>query len=294
MGGTRNPVVVGLDGSTASWGALRWAVRHAALRGLPLRVLHAAGSAGPEAWAAGRSMIAEAVAEARALRPGLTVTGDVIDGQPVTELCAASETAEVVAVAGRGVGGFPGLRLGSVSAHLAAQARGTVAVVHNPEVWLNLTPAAESDLPVLVGSDSSPESERAIAVGFEEAALRGVPLVAIRAWQPPLIAHRGEIRQLHVDRAASDRSAQYAVREAVAAGRAKYPEVKVDTRVVSAGPAAAIVTASDDAQLVVVGSRGHSRITGPRLGTTADQLLRHVQCPIMIVRSGGDQPPAAE
>jgi nucleotide-binding universal stress UspA family protein len=44
------------------------------------------------------------------------------------------------------------------------------------------------------------------------------------------------------------------------------------------------VAASGAAQLVVVGSRGYTRVDGPWLGTTADQLLRHVQCPIMIVR----------
>ncbi len=111
MDGTRRPVVVGVDGSLPGRGALRRAPDHAPQRGRPIREPHAPGSADPELWAAARAMLAEAVAEARALQPGVEVSGKVIDGSPVTELCSASETAPLVVVAGRWIGGFTGLLL---------------------------------------------------------------------------------------------------------------------------------------------------------------------------------------
>jgi nucleotide-binding universal stress UspA family protein len=276
MGDTRNPVVVGVDGSPPSREALGWAANEASSRELPLRVLHAVSSAEPARWTAARAMIAEAVARARALQPGLTVCGEVIDGRATTELCAASDAAELVVVASRGRGGFEGLLLGSVSLRVAMRARSAVAVVQGvSEDGIPVVDGQEDRaLPVLVGVDSSPESEQAIRVGFAEAAARGATLVAIRAWR----------QKPTVDRSTMEIAAQYAVNQALARWRKAFPTVRTETRILTAGAAAALVEASRAAQLVVVGAKGNARHSGPRLGTTTEQLLHHVHCPIMIVR----------
>ena len=78
-----------------------------------------------------------------------------IDGQPVTELCAASETATMVVMANRGAGGFAELLLGSVSSEVAMFARSAVTVVHVSHTVPDRPNTGRSDLPVLVGADSS-------------------------------------------------------------------------------------------------------------------------------------------
>ena len=290
MGGTRNPVVVGVDGSAASHGALRWAADEAAVRGLPLRVLHAVCSAEPECWATARAMIAEAVGRARARQAGITVTGEVIDGQPVTELCAASAAAEMVVLAGRGAGGFEELLLGSVSSQVALHAHSAVTVVHGTDPAADQAPVEHSELPVLVGADSSAESEKAIGVAFAEAAARGVALVAIRAWRSQPVARQAP-QGSKADRSAMEIAAHYAVSEALAGWLPQYPSVKTEIRIVTEGPAAALVAASRAAQLLVVGSKGNASLAGLRLGATTHQLLHHAQCPIIIVRCDEERQP---
>lgn len=285
MEDTRAPVVVGIDGSASSRGALRWAVDEASARGLPLRVLHAARSAEPELWSASRAMIADAVSVARQAHPEVEVSGEVIDGKPVIELCSAAERADLVVVGSRGIGGFAELSLGAVSSQVALHAHSPVTVVHNGEAIAESEPEDLSDLPVLVGADSSHESEKAIGVAFEEASVRGVPLIAIRAWRPPQVAYRGKVRHSTVDRVAIEATAGLTVLQSVNRWRPQYPHVTVETRVEVGSPAGALVAASRSAQLIVVGSRGHSSFAGPRLGATTTQLLHHGCCPVMIVRS---------
>src|SRR4051794_12219230 len=101
-----DPVVVGMDGSTCSIGALRWATDEAAWRQRALRVVHAVGSADPHSYGPGQDLVDEAIVQARAWQPQLEITGLVYDGQPAAELCAESAHAELVVVGSHGRGGF--------------------------------------------------------------------------------------------------------------------------------------------------------------------------------------------
>lgn len=296
MEDTRGPIVVGLDGSQSSRDALRWAAHEAAVRSAPLHALYAAGSAEPELWAAARAMIADAVAEARTLCPDSPVSGDVIDGQPFTELCAASTGADMIVVASRGLGGFDGLLVGSVSCQVALHAGCSVTIVHPsraPGARQGVAPGdpqtspesgAPGEPPVLVGTDSSPESNKAIGVAFREADSHGTGVLAIRAWTPRYVSHRGTVYHSAVNWEQTNKAAQYAITEDLAPWRERYPHVPVETRFVAEGPASALTSASASAQLLVVGSRGHGDFTGPRLGATTYQLLHHARCPVMIIR----------
>ncbi|MBN1171447.1 MAG: universal stress protein [Micromonosporaceae bacterium] len=288
MEGAQYPVVVGIDGSASSRGALRWAAAEASARGLALRIIHAARSAEPELWSAARAMIADAVSTARKAQPGLVVSGDVIDGKPVNELCAASERANLLVVASRGIGGFDGLLLGPVSAQVALHASSAVTIIHGAEAMAESIPDHAAQLPVVVGADSSHESELAIGAAFEEASVREAPVLALRVWRPPLVAYRGKVSHSKVDHRTIEQAAAHTLYESVARWRTKYPDVAVETRVVADSPAGALALASASAQLVVVGSRGHGSYPGPRLGATTSQLIHHARCPVMLVRARSD------
>ena len=132
-------IVVGIDGSTTSCAALRWAVRQAALTG---QAVHAV-----LAWRVPFATSAFAVTgidwegRARALldRSIRTVLdGDetaplsrqVVEGHPVTVLLEAARDAELLVVGCRGQGAFAGMLLGSVSQAVAEHAACPVLVVH--------------------------------------------------------------------------------------------------------------------------------------------------------------------
>ena len=189
-------VVVGTDGSPSSEVAVKWAAREAAMRHVPLTVVHVAPSlevaASTLAWPAGRvpeevleiqenearRVIADAIkvvedSVAGGDRP--EINSELFFGGSVPTLVDLSKEAQLVVVGCRGRTGRHRRLLGSVSTGLIHHAHCPVAVIHD-EVSSSLQSA---QLPVLVGIDGSRASELATAIAFDEASWRGVDLVAL-------------------------------------------------------------------------------------------------------------------
>ncbi|MEU3985934.1 universal stress protein [Streptomyces sp. NPDC026672] len=68
-----------------------------------------------------------------------------------------------------------------------------------------------------------------------------------------------------------------------AARRARGPQV------VEGHPAAALTEAAKDAELLVVGSRGHGAFTGMLLGSVSHHCVHHATCPVLVVRADTDR-----
>jgi nucleotide-binding universal stress UspA family protein len=278
MTGMTQPIVVGLDGSWPSRGALRWALREAGMRRRPLRIVGV--ETDPERLGPTRTAIGDAVVEVRRYAPGLPIEGVVRTGSPAAVLCAESAHAALVVLASRGSGGRAAPALGSVADQVARHADSPVMVVQNGEAWAPIGASLTSARPVMVGIDDSPESYLAVGFAFEEAQARGVAVVAVRGWSPtdppPAAAPP--------DPAAAQRRL---VDEAVTGWQAKYPYVPVRHRVVPAEPVAALLAGARDADLVVVGSRGAGSAgrDGPRqlLGSVGRRLLHHAPCAVVVV-----------
>ena len=138
MPDAHGPVVVGVDGSSSSREALRWAARYAQLAGAELLALIAWHL--PEIYAyTGRDYEEDSRKQLEALllevlgpEPVVQVTSRVVEGRAAGVLIEASQHAAVLVVGTRGRGGFEGMLLGSVSRHCVEHAACPVVVVPLP------------------------------------------------------------------------------------------------------------------------------------------------------------------
>lgn len=192
--GKRLGVVVGVDGSPASNAAVCWAARDAAMRNLPLTVVHVVNTdvatwppmPYPDTWAVwqedeGRKVIAGAVKIAEDSVAGdreLTIKSEIVFSLPVPTMVEMSAEAELMVVGSSGHGALARVLLGSVSSSLVRRASCPVAVIRDEDPMI----PDPLHAPVLVGIDGSPASELATAVAFDEASRRGVELIAVHAW----------------------------------------------------------------------------------------------------------------
>ncbi|NIL43354.1 universal stress protein [Salinispora arenicola] len=285
------PVVVGVDGSAAALDAVRVAVREAEYRQRPLRVVHAfiwplTGAPltpvpGAPVTAGLRNQaeqyVTEAVEQARKIAPDLRITGIVVDGAPTPVLVEEARGAVLTVLGHRGLGGFAGLLLGSVTVQVAARAQSPVMVVRGE---------ARADGPVVVGVDGSELSTKAVAFAFEEADRRDASLVAVHAWLFPTPVGPGDILPLVYDLDAAEGEEERTLAESIAGFADRYPQVPVRHRVVRGSPGRVLVEASKRAQLVVVGAHGRGAFGGLLLGSVSHAVLHHGHSPLVIVRHG--------
>ncbi|MFC6238057.1 universal stress protein [Longivirga aurantiaca] len=129
-------VIVGVDASPASKAALRWAADHAVARGLSLEAVAVWEIPATFGWVgeedldpteAARRGLESVVAEVVGTTPEVEIT--VARGHAALVLVEASERADLLVVGSRGMGGFAGLLLGSVSQHCVQHAHCPVVVV---------------------------------------------------------------------------------------------------------------------------------------------------------------------
>jgi nucleotide-binding universal stress UspA family protein len=281
-------VIVGVDGSAPSWEALRWAVAEAGRRTARLRIIAAYRAPWPgEEIAAGadlvgaalagtESVVAEMMAFARQEQPGIAVNGLAVCGGAVPVLHAAAVNAALLVVGSRGHGGFASLLLGATGLQAATHAPVPVVVVRGR------TDASTG--PIVVGTDGSPGADHAVAMAFEEAALRGCDLVAVRAYHVPTPPWGRDVEPTVYDPDRRRAAAHAALDESITAWREKYPQVEVQTVVTPDDPAEVLIGTSHGAQLLVVGTRGHGGFAGLLLGSVGQKLLYHSHCPVLIAR----------
>jgi nucleotide-binding universal stress UspA family protein len=138
-------IIVGIDGSTHSERALEWAVREAAIRQAPLRVITvfrraiSHWGAGPitdpqdttvamQARQAAQDATDKVLENAGDARP-TSVTVQAFGGLPAEELVNASNDADLIVVGARGAGGFARLHLGSVGSQVVHHAHCPIVII---------------------------------------------------------------------------------------------------------------------------------------------------------------------
>ena len=138
-------IVVGVDGSDGSVHALEFALDEARIRGADVKAVsawHIPVSAYNTGWVPvgvdlsdferiAKSALDKSLVEARAAESGVSVTPILREGQAADVLVAEAREADLLVVGSRGLGGFKGLLLGSVSQQCAHHAACPVAIVPN-------------------------------------------------------------------------------------------------------------------------------------------------------------------
>ncbi|WSN14312.1 universal stress protein [Micromonospora sp. NBC_01699] len=282
------PVVVGVDGSPTGLAAVRLAVDEALRRSRPLRVVHAfvwpklkvSGKPSPAGPPEGglrqqaEQVLAEAVAEARAAAPGLSVTGEVVTGFATAVLVGESTNAALVVIGDHGLGGLTSLLIGSVAVQVTSHATSPVLVARG---------RPDPTGPVVVGIDGSPRSTRAIAFAVDEAALRGTHVVAVHAYRHPVSTQAGDVLPTVHDKQALREDEDRVLAESVAGWRERYPQVEINRQLIPGRAAPALVELSRYAQLVVVGGHGRGALGALLLGSVSQHVLHHAESPVAVV-----------
>lgn len=132
---------------------------------------------------------------------------------------------------------------------------------------------------IVVGVDGSMLSRRALEWAVAEARLRSAVVHVVTAWEYPavVVGMEGTLDTREIE--AGARHGQSAALRRVA-----HDDVDVTSEVVQGGAARVLVDASAQADMLVVGSRGHGGFAGLMLGSVSSQVVHHSMCTVVVVR----------
>jgi nucleotide-binding universal stress UspA family protein len=250
--GVFQDIVVGADGSQEAQRALQLALR---LRGDGARVLALSVAEVHHAWRTGleagdwtrwlRAAAEEVSLECRRELQGVpNSSARVVDGRPedVLLVAARSRQADLIVVGARRGGRAMGLVFGSTATRVARESSCSV-LISRGTVDLERFPQH-----IVVGVDGSAHAADAEAVAL----VLGD-------------SHRADVRRL------------------MATGGNGFDATRaVKAELDARGPVEALVDASRDADLVIVGSRGLRGVAS--LGSVAERVAHKAECPVLIVR----------
>ncbi|MCX6396331.1 MAG: universal stress protein [Propionibacteriales bacterium] len=282
MSPVSSPVLVAFDGSDDATRALHWALDLAERRHQSLSVVVVAldpSSVAPQMRDYEEEFAASAVATARDIikhTRGIEATVSLRYGWVLPVLHEEAERADLLVVGSRGHGLAENHWLGSVSQHLAGHVPCSVAVIRQA-----LNPRARQ---IVVGIDGSLAGGRALTYACDRASITGESILAVYAYRYPTFNTAGlAVLPEDVDTTAVD-AAERMVAELAAGVAIDYPDLELRSTAVIGRPGRVLARLSDDASLVVVGSRGHNTFQQIVLGSVAQETLHRADCSVVVVR----------
>ncbi len=285
-------LLVGVDGTEGSVEALRWAAHEAARRSAPLHVMTCAelpvaveaglignggttGSAMDAIVAEQEAVNQRAVNLARSFGLDIEVSGDTVLGAPAYALVGAAHPDDIIVI---GATSHPGRLtevLGSVATVISHRAHCPVVVVHG-------TDRRDAKIGrIAVGVDGSPCGDHALMWAADEALRCDAELLLVHGWTYPYQGPRsgaGDARDdMKLDAMRMLESCSRRVKE-------RAPTLRVHSIISEQSPAKAIIDAGKEADLLVVGSRGHGGFSALLLGSVSRTVLQHSSAPVVVVR----------
>jgi nucleotide-binding universal stress UspA family protein len=273
-----NEFVVGVDGSDPSRMALRWAAAVAAAAGVSVRAVESwihpysamlpiapvpvsAEQMDEDTLKAITAVVTDTLGSAAAVKI------DVLRGSPAGALLQTVTPDSVLVLGSRGLGGFAGLLLGSVSQECVEYASCPVVVVRTDRT------VGDGDV-ILVGKDGSDGAQRALRWALALASATGAGVRAVYAWRAVESERPPRTEQRLRSRAA----------DAVRDWTQRVGE-EIESDEIEGDPRQVLVTAAERfaPALTVVGRRGAGGLRSMRLGSTANHLVRHSSTNVVVV-----------
>ena len=304
-------IVVGIDQTEFSLGALEWALTRAGgLRLVLARVVDdtivTADYLVTPATIAAAELALSALAESvRDENPGVEVSTVLLRGDPITEL-ARLAMPTVLLVVGTRARTASRLRYAwSVGTRLASIAPGPIAVIPiapGPiaagEVAAVPSAAGErTDAPpagpVVVGTDGSESSAAAVRFAAEEALRAGVPLRLVHAWlEPTLYQDASLVADPDFFHSIEDSHRQ--ILDSVVDGlRVEQPALEVHPELVHRAPAWALLESAQGSSMLVVGNHGLTGFSRLLLGSVSHTVMLNLVSPTVVVKLEAESAPGA-
>ena len=291
-----NPVVVGVDGSYVAIRAARWAAAVAVKLGAALRIVHARPSLGHD--------LTDAIADIRATEMeaqresatailqsarhaaesdfgDLRVATTEVDSPADEALTDLSRTARLIVLGSDEVSLGTAILVGSTT---------TAVATHSicPVVAWRGDATTPTRLPIALGidhdHDHDHDSRVAVTAAFEFADRFDVGIIAVHAWSTRRPAGDVALPSM-IDWNKVENDARRHLSDVLSPWGELYPDVEVAQIVDPDKPRRALLRHSQDAEMIVVGSRGRGLLAGALLGSTGLNLLHHSAIPVMICRS---------
>jgi nucleotide-binding universal stress UspA family protein len=139
---------------------------------------------------------------------------------------------------------------------------------------------------IVVGVDGSKSSRAALQWAYDEATHHDASLTVISTWHPPAMPMTPPYGSIPPEGYVSQpkHDALDLLQKLVADLEERNPPVDVRTAIEEGNPAEVLIERSKEADLMVLGSRGHGGFAGMLLGSVSQHLVAHANCPVVVVR----------
>lgn len=270
------PIVVAIDGSSATRSTLIWAAEYAALHRSPVRLVTILDADMQEPGCEADcqqflDMAARFVDKlSGAIRP-VEVTTAMARGPVGTELVRLSGSARLLVLGRSHASHATPVLLESLTTTMARRSKCPVVIVPGETKMRTYSP-------IVVGVDGTRSSTGAVEFAFAEAERRDVLLIALHARNSP-----GESLALGETGGNLAIAHEMELAESLAGLRERYPDVDVKRQLASDNAVRNLIEQSRSAQMVVVGSRGRCGFSALTEGSTSQALVHNASCPVVVV-----------
>ncbi|KAB1644817.1 universal stress protein [Gulosibacter chungangensis] len=277
-------IIVGINGSQADDNAVAWAARYAAREGGSLLIFsvidpspRGANVDEVEKWA--NDLLANHAKAAREIAPSVELRTEVQRSHSLPESFEfISESADLLVIGSDTDGTGKGSR-NPGSVRIAAVSKAPVVAVPQVDVTERRG--------VVVGTDGSEVSTKALEFAAAEAQASGEPLIAVISWQSDVAYGYGYAYAFaYVDdfQKAMQESCADELNTALKGVEENYPDLEIHKIIVEGRPADALADQAKKGRLLVVGSHGRGAFRRLLLGSVSHELLQEISLPTAIVR----------
>ena len=138
---------------------------------------------------------------------------------------------------------------------------------------------------IVVGVDGSPSSRAALRWAVRQAKFTGGMVNAVIAWQIPVMLQNYSWAPIYLEEAGDfAKDARKRIDAVISEEIEPTDSGLVRSRVVHGHPAQVLLDAAADADLLVVGGRGHGKFAEALLGSVSQHCVHHARCPVLIMR----------